>query len=298
VAKPKHIELPNGLVIPIVYEDRAVMAIDKPEGWLLAPDTWDHTGRNLQLAIESSMNARDFWAQSRNLKFLRYIHRLDADTTGLLLMAKSTGAVRAFSELFETQQVSKSYLAVVRGAPKQPSWTCQLPLGPHPFREGLMVVDEREGKEAETKFTVVQAGANFSLVLAEPRTGRTHQIRVHLAEAGHPVLNDRLYSGEGSPAAREQRDPMALRAFRLSYIDPFRRVPARIEAPSGEFLKRFGFAGAQGLLRRENKPEGKGGEAVRKDQSARVRSEGTAENSPAFQRRVATHKRTPSRRDG
>ena len=98
MAKPKHIELPNGLVIPIVYEDRAVMAIDKPEGWLLAPDTWDHTGRNLQLAIESSMNARDFWAQSRNLKFLRYIHRLDADTTGLLLMAKSPGAMRAFSE--------------------------------------------------------------------------------------------------------------------------------------------------------------------------------------------------------
>lgn len=249
MAKPKQIELPNGLNIPILYEDSGVMAIDKPDGWLLAPDDWDRTGRNLQLAIESSMNAPDFWARSRNLRFLRYVHRLDGDTTGLLLMAKNPGAVRAFSELFEAQQVSKAYLAVVRGVPKQREWDCHLKIGPHPLRAGVMLVDEVEGKEAETHFRVIQTGVKSSLVVAEPRTGRTHQIRLHLAEAGHPVLNDPIYAGEGTPERRQDREPLALRAFRLSYVDPFRKRLVKIQAPVTLFLQRFGFADSEPLLR-------------------------------------------------
>src|SRR6185436_13953576 len=120
------IEFPTGLSIPILYEDRSVMAIDKPAGWMLAPDSWDKTGRNLQLALNSSVAARDFWASSRNLKYLRFIHRLDADTSGLLLLAKSPGALATFSELFETRRVEKKYLAVVCGIPKESRWTCQL----------------------------------------------------------------------------------------------------------------------------------------------------------------------------
>ena len=249
MAKPKQIELPNGLNIPIVYEDSGVLVIDKPDGWLLAPDDWDRTGRNLQLAIESSINAPDFWARSRNLRFLRYVHRLDGDTTGLLLMAKNPGAVRAFSELFESQQVSKAYLAVVRGVPKQREWDCHLKIGPHPLRTGVMLVDELEGREAETHFRVIQSGAKSALVIAEPRTGRTHQIRLHLAEAGHPVLNDPLYAGEGTPERRQDREPLALRAFRLGYVDPFRKQPVKIQAPVTLFLQRFGFADAEPLLR-------------------------------------------------
>src|SRR3981081_814023 len=102
MAKPKHIELNDGdIVIPILYEDRSVLAVDKPAGWLLAPDSWDQTGRNLQLALQSSLNAGGFWARSRNLKYLRFIHRLDAETSGVLLLAKSPGALSAYSGLFE-----------------------------------------------------------------------------------------------------------------------------------------------------------------------------------------------------
>jgi len=101
MAKPKAIELADGTSIPILYEDRSVLAIDKPAGWLLAPDFWDKTGRNLQLALQSSIQAGDFWARSRNLKFLRFVHRLDEDTTGVLLLVKSVGAVPAYSALFD-----------------------------------------------------------------------------------------------------------------------------------------------------------------------------------------------------
>src|SRR5579863_9431459 len=133
MAKPKNIDLNDGeILIPILYEDRSVLALDKPGGWMLAPDSWDRTGRNLQLALQSSLNAGDFWARSRNLKYLRFVHRLDAETTGIILFAKSPGALSAYSELFEERRVEKLYLAVIEGVPKQIRWTCNLPLQADP----------------------------------------------------------------------------------------------------------------------------------------------------------------------
>src|SRR5213594_2013263 len=93
LAKSNDIELPTGESIPILYEDRSVMAIDKPRGWMLAPFSWQKTSRNLQAALASSIAAKDFWARSRGLKYLRFVHRLDADTSGVLLLGKSVGAV-------------------------------------------------------------------------------------------------------------------------------------------------------------------------------------------------------------
>src|SRR5437667_5190696 len=98
MAKPSFIELPTGETLPILYEDRSVMAIDKPRGWMLVPFSWQKTDRNLQAALTSSIAAKDFWARSRSLKFLRAVHRLDADTSGILLLAKSPGAVRTFGD--------------------------------------------------------------------------------------------------------------------------------------------------------------------------------------------------------
>src|ERR1700722_17317641 len=106
MAKPKIIELNDGeIVITILYEDRSVLGLDKPAGWMLAPDSWDQTGRNLHLALQSSLTARAFWASSRSLKFLRFVHRLDAETTGVTLFAKNPGVLRAYSRLFEDRHV-------------------------------------------------------------------------------------------------------------------------------------------------------------------------------------------------
>src|SRR5438876_93531 len=102
MAKPNFIELPTGEKIPILYEDRSVIAIDKPRGWMLVPFSWQKTGRNLQAALISSIATGDFWARSRGLRFLRFVHRLDAETTGILLLAKSQGAVETYGELFES----------------------------------------------------------------------------------------------------------------------------------------------------------------------------------------------------
>jgi RluA family pseudouridine synthase len=175
----------------------------------------------------------EYWARSRNIKFIRFVHRLDAETSGVLLMAKSAGALPVLSGLFESRQMRKKYLAVVHGIPKEASWVCKLKISQETGAKGQMFVDERHGKEAETAFHVLRQGQGSALVEALPLTGRTHQIRVHLAAAGHPVLGDSLYGGMG-------RD-MALRAIELSYTDPFQKRPVRITAPTQEFLRHFHF---------------------------------------------------------
>ncbi len=237
MAKPPYIELGQGaeaIRFPILYEDRAVLAIDKPRAWMLVPFTWQRTDRNLQAAIQSSIGAGAFWARSRHLKFLRYVHRLDADTTGVLLFSKSLGGTKSIGDLFESRRMHKRYLAVVRGVPRQGEWTCDLRLDKEPDRIGRMRVDERSGKDAETHFRVIETRGEQTLVEAMPLTGRTHQIRVHLAESGHPVVGDDIYGGAA-------RVPLALRAVELSYEDPFTRRPVRILAPEGGFLAEYGF---------------------------------------------------------
>ena len=235
--KPNQIELPTGEAIPILYEDRSVLAIDKPRDWMLVPFSWQRTNRNLQAALTSSIAARDFWARSRALKFLRFVHRLDADTTGVLLFGKSQGAVTAYGRLFESRQMQKVYLAVIEGVPKQKEWTCRLKLAPKPGDPGRMQVDLRQGKEAETKFKVLKTVKDRALIEAHPLTGRTHQIRLHLAESGCPVVADELYGRKG-----HKSEALGLRAVQLAYRDPFTRRPVKITAESEWFLREYGFS--------------------------------------------------------
>jgi RluA family pseudouridine synthase len=223
-------------LITILYEDRSVLAIDKPAGWMLVPYNWDKTGRNLQLAISSAILGRAFWARSRNLRFLKYVHRLDAETTGILLFGKSPGAVRSYGALFESRRMHKRYLAVVRGDPKEEEWVCKARLGPDPREHGRHRVDPR-GKDAETHFKVIERKNDLALIEASPVTGRTHQIRLHLEHAGLPIVGDTMYGAREEKSRRNA--PMGLRAVELEYEDPFLRKRVRITAPSREFIEQF-----------------------------------------------------------
>lgn len=242
MAKTDFLELGDGTRLPVLYEDHAALAVDKPAGWLLVPTHWQQTRRNLQAAIESAIAGGAYWARVRQLKFLRYVHRLDAETSGVLLLARSLGALHALSRLFAAQAVEKRYLAVVAGTPAEPLWICRLPLGTPMGPGGRARVDTRTGRPAETGFAVLATARHpqwgpLALLEAFPRTGRTHQIRVHLAAAGLPVLGDTRYGGPPHPAG------LGLRAVGLAYRDPFTKRPVRITAPGAEFARRFGFAG-------------------------------------------------------
>jgi 23S rRNA-/tRNA-specific pseudouridylate synthase len=153
-----------------------------------------------------------------------------------MLFAKSEGAMRAMGDLFESRRMEKTYLAVVEGVPREKEWTCELPIGPDPKNFGRMRVDySEEGKEAETHFRVLLSNERFTLIEASPLTGRTHQIRLHLAESGSPIMCDEIYGRV------EKGFRLGLRAVRLAYKDTFTRRPITILASLENFLKEFGF---------------------------------------------------------
>jgi RluA family pseudouridine synthase len=255
VAKLPYIEFSNGMRIPILHEDRNVIAIDKPQGWMLAPVSWQSTGRNLFAALTSSINGGDFWAKSRNLKFIRFAHRLDADTSGVLLLVRTPGAMPAFTELFEERHVEKVYLAVVKGVPDVVEWKCRLRIAPMPERPGYMQINNAIGKDSETLFRVIDKKADRALVMCWPLTGRTHQIRLHLAAVGHPVWADELYGAVPTTDADKTESKLALRAIRLSYKDPFMAEQVTIEADVQAFVESHGFDPANAALKNMTPPE-------------------------------------------
>lgn len=224
------------------------MAIDKPAGWLLAPRTWHHTSRNLQEALEAAIRANAPWVRNRRLRFLRYVHRLDAETSGVLVLAKSRPALAQFSSLFQTGKMQKLYLAIVRGCPPS-TWNCALKLAVSRCAPRHAFVSETAGRQAKTTFhlihTYVSADKDlYSVLAARPQTGRTHQIRVHLAATGWPIVGDRIYAKADSYKLSSQPAPSAgflgLRAVGLYYTDPTTRKPNRIIADIHSFLRTFG----------------------------------------------------------
>lgn len=168
----------------IIFENDDFITLNKPAGLLSVPDR-----------IQSAPSLKDLLAE----KFgnILTVHRLDRDTSGVILYAKNPGAHQYFSVIFQERQVEKKYFGIVWGVPAVTSGTIDLPMMEHPGKNGTMVVN-RKGKPASTGFEIVKNFGRYSLIQFSLFTGRTHQIRVHMKETGHPILCDPLY-GDGKP---------------------------------------------------------------------------------------------------
>ncbi|MBA3739441.1 MAG: RluA family pseudouridine synthase, partial [Actinobacteria bacterium] len=153
------------------------------------------------------------------------VHRLDVGTSGLLVVAKTDESYEALRSMFGVHAVERGYLALVRGAVANDAFAVDAPLG---RRAAKIVVDATEGRQAETGFEVRERLDGATLLEAVPRTGRTHQIRVHLAAIGHPILGDRAYGGGGNDARRVGLERPFLHAWRLSFIHPVGGDPVEV----------------------------------------------------------------------
>ena len=163
------------------------------------------------------------------------VHRLDAGTSGLLIVAKDDETHAALADMLSRHEVERRYLALVRGRPEHDRFSVEAPLERHWAR---MLVRPGTGKEAETAFEVRERFEGSTLLEAAPRTGRTHQIRVHLASIGHPVLGDSAYGGGGDDATRLGLTRPFLHAWRLSFAHPVTGERVDVEDPLPDDLER------------------------------------------------------------
>jgi RluA family pseudouridine synthase len=194
--------------IPVLFEDEHLLALDKPARLLTSPDRYDPLRPNLMKLLHAAIAAGKPWAQERHLDYLSNAHRLDFETSGVILLAKNKPALVALANLFGSEKPAKKYLALVRGEVPQDVFEVDARLASHPLKLGLMRVDPKNGKKSRTKFEVLENYSRFgyALLKCEPLTGRTHQIRVHAAHVGLRIVGDELYGGKPLWLSRLKKD--------------------------------------------------------------------------------------------
>lgn len=204
---------PEPIPLDVVYEDADILVVNKPAGMVVHP-AFGHTGGTLVNAVLA--HCPDLAGVGGELR-PGIVHRLDKDTSGLIVVAKGDAALRDLQAQFKGREVQKVYLALVEGYVSPPTGLIDAPIGRDPRARKKMAVVPRGGREAQTEYRVLETYDAHTLVEAHPLTGRTHQIRIHMAFIGHPIVGDPVY---GFRKQRTKAPRLFLHAARLGFRLP------------------------------------------------------------------------------
>ena len=191
----------------VLYNDEQILAVNKVSGISIGGDRYDESKERLDKLLEKELNIPKIFT----------VHRIDKDTSGVVVFAKNKEMHRTLSLSFENRKVIKKYIAIVHGRPSWKETACNLALVPNGNKKHMTIIDRYKGKESLTRFKLIHSAGNYSVLEVTPETGRIHQIRVHAATIGHPVVCDNLYGKE---------TPVKLSSFKRGWKgDPFEEKP-------------------------------------------------------------------------
>ncbi len=229
--KPKNLEIkPEDIPLDIVFEDKDIVIVNKPQGMVVHPAPGNYSGT----LVNALLYKIDSLSSINGIIRPGIVHRLDKDTSGLLIIAKNDKAHKALSDDLKNRNVKRIYISLVHGELSKDTGTINKPIGRHPVDRKRMAVIAKNSKEAITHYKVLEKYNNYTLLEASLETGRTHQIRVHMAYINHPIVGDPVYSRRKNEF---NLDKQMLHAYKLGFIHPRTGLYMEFETDLPEHFK-------------------------------------------------------------
>ncbi len=226
--------LPEAIPLEVLYEDSSLIVLNKPAGLVMHPAPGHYTGTLVHALLAHCKDLSGIGGRERP----GLVHRLDKDTTGVIVVAKTDAAHRSLSQQFKSHSIQRQYQAIVVGRLRKNTGTIDLAIGRDRWERKKISHRTARPREARTVYRVLERFEAATRVEVHPETGRTHQIRVHFASLGHPILGDRVYGGRKAVLDAVPADRQMLHAERLGFIHPDHQAYVEFSAPLPDDMQR------------------------------------------------------------
>ncbi|MBU5472754.1 RluA family pseudouridine synthase [Roseburia sp. MSJ-14] len=234
IPKAQEIEIvPEDIPLDILYEDEDVLVVNKPKGMVVHPSAGHYTGTLVNAVM---YHCKDSLSGINGAIRPGIVHRIDMDTTGALIVCKNDNAHVKIAQQIKEHSVTRRYRGIVNGVVKEDTGRIEGAIGRHSVERKKMAINEKNGKPAITHYKVLERFNNHTYMEFELETGRTHQIRVHMASIGHPLLGDTLYGSGKNPYHLQGQ---TLHAMVIGFIHPSTGAYLEVEAPLPEYFQKL-----------------------------------------------------------